>query len=139
MSDDYKEEVKYAPDWPPKPKQSVDPSVHATLDSVTNHEPTKAQYITQIKEALQKVHDPEITIDIYNLGLIYDVKVTEDKVVHVLMTLTSAFCPAADMIPRDVQQKVESIPNLKCKVKITMQPQWGRDMINPEVRDLMGL
>ena len=139
MSDDYKEEVKYAPDWPPKPKQSVDPSVHATLDSVTNHEPTKAQYITQIKEALQKVHDPEITIDIYNLGLIYDVKVTEDGWVHVLMSLTSAFCPAADMIPRDVQQKVESIPNLRCKVKITMQPQWGRDMINPDYRDLMGL
>ena len=95
MSDDYKEEVKYAPDWPPKPKASVDPSVHATLDSVTDHEPTKAKYITQIKEALQKVHDPEITIDIYNLGLIYDVKVTEDHVVHVLMTLTSAFCPVS--------------------------------------------
>ena len=98
MSDDYKEEVKYAPDWPPKPKQSVDPSVHATLDSVTNHEPTKAQYITQIKEALQKVHDPEITIDIYNLGLIYDVKVTEDKVVHVLMTCLLYTSPS----PRDV-------------------------------------
>ena len=39
----------------------------------------------------------------------------------------------------DVQQKIESIPGLKCKVKITMQPQWGRDMINPEIRELMGL
>jgi len=55
------------------------------------------------------------------------------------MSLTSAFCPAADMIPKDVVQAVESIPNLKCRVKITMQPQWGRDMINPEIRDLMGL
>ena len=55
------------------------------------------------------------------------------------MSLTTAFCPAADTIPIDVQQKVESIPGLKCKVKITMQPQWGRDMINPEMRDLMGL
>ena len=78
-ADEYEEQVKYAPGWPPQPKQSVDPSVHATLDSITDHGPTKAQYITQIKEALQKVHDPEITIDIYNLGLIYDVKVTEDK------------------------------------------------------------
>ena len=78
-------------------------------------------------------------MDIYNLGLIYDVKVTEDKTVHVLMSLTSAFCPAADIIPKDVMDKVESISGLKCKVKITMQPQWGRDMINPEVRDLMGL
>jgi metal-sulfur cluster biosynthetic enzyme len=90
-------------------------------------------------EKLKECYDPEISVDIYNLGLIYDVKVTEEGYVHVLMSLTSAFCPAADMIPRDVQQKVESIPNLKCKVKITMQPQWGRDMINPEVRDLMGL
>ena len=140
MSDDYKEEVKYAPDWPPKPKQSVDPSVHATLDSVTNHEPTKAQYITQIKEALQKVHDPEITIDIYNLGLIYDVKVTEEGWVHVLMSLTSAFCTAADSMPREIIQKIEgNMPGFKCKVKITMIPQWGRENIQPDIRELMGL
>ena len=93
----------------------------------------------RIVEKLKECYDPEITIDIYNLGLIYDVKVTEDKTVHVLMSLTSAFCPAADTIPIDVQQKVESIPNLKCKVKITMQPQWDREMINPQMRDLMGL
>jgi metal-sulfur cluster biosynthetic enzyme len=92
-----------------------------------------------IVEKLKECYDPEISVDIYNLGLIYDVKVTEDGWVHVLMSLTSAFCPAADMIPKDVQMKVESIPNLKCKVKITMQPQWGRDMINPEIRELMGL
>ena len=93
----------------------------------------------KIVEKLKECYDPEISVDIYNLGLIYDVKVTENGYVHVLMSLTSAFCPAADMIPKDVVQAVESIPNLKCKVKITMQPQWGRDMINPEVRDLMGL
>ena len=66
-------------------------------------------------------------------------KITEERYVFVLMSLTSAFCPAADTIPLDVQQKVESIPGLKCKVKITMQPQWGREMINPDMRDLMGL
>tara|TARA_B100000073_G_C23260167_1_gene382114 strand:+ start:80 stop:367 length:288 start_codon:yes stop_codon:yes gene_type:complete len=93
----------------------------------------------KIVEQLKTCYDPEISVDIYNLGLIYDVKVTEEGWVHVLMSLTSAFCPAADIIPRDVQQAVESIPNLKCKVKITMQPQWGREMINPEIRDLMGL
>ena len=95
----------------------------------------KDKVIKQIKT----VYDPEISIDIYNLGLIYDIKVTKTQHVFVLMSLTSAFCPAADTIPVDVQQKVESIPGLKCKVRITMQPQWGRDMINPEMRDLMGL
>ena len=109
------------------------------LKDIKEHPPTQSEYMPKIVEKLKECYDPEISVDIYNLGLIYDVKVTEDGYVHVLMSLTSAFCPAADMIPRDVQQKVESIPNLKCKVKITMQPQWGRDMINPEIRDLMGL
>ena len=109
-----------------------------TQISVRSKNTRQEELMPSIVEKLKECYDPEISVDIYNLGLIYDVKVTEDKMVHVLMSLTSAFCPAADMIPKDVIQKVESIPNLKCKVTITMQPQWGRDMINPEVRDLMG-
>ena len=125
--------------WTPQPKTNIDPSLHATLDDIKNHEETKAEYIKLITEKLKECYDPEISIDIYNLGLIYDVKVTEERYVFVLMSLTSAFCPAADMIPLDVQQKIESIPGLKCKVKITMQPQWDREMINPDMRGLMGL
>ena len=140
-ADEYEEKVQYAPGWPPQPQQeaSVDPQLMTDLSEIKEHPPTQQEYMPQIVEQLKQCYDPEISVDIYNLGLIYDVKVTEDGWVHVLMSLTSAFCPAADLIPRDVQQKIESIPNLKCKVKITMQPQWGRDMINPEVRDLMGL
>ena len=140
MSDEYKEEVKYAPDWPPKPKQSVDPSVHATLDSITDHEPTKAQYITQIKEALQKVHDPEITIDIYNLGLIYDVKVTEDKVVHVLMTLTSAFCPAADDIVRDIHDATINVEEVEAvDVITTFDPPFGPWNMSEDAKLILGV
>ena len=131
--------IETPPGWIPNDKASVDPQLQADLSDIKEHPPTQQEYMPKIVEKLKEVYDPEISIDIYNLGLIYDVKVTEAGYVHVLMSLTSAFCPAADMIPKDVQQKVESIPNLKCKVKITMQPQWGRDMINPEVRDLMGL
>ena len=140
-ADKYEEQVKYAPDWPPQPQPSpaVDPQLQTDLNDIKEHPPTQQEYMPRIVEKLKECYDPEITVDIYNLGLIYDVKVTETGWVHVLMSLTSAFCPAADMIPRDVQQKIESIPGLKCKVKITMQPQWGRDMINPEIRDLMGL
>jgi len=140
-ADEYEEKVQYAPGWPPQPQQeaSVDPQLMTDLSEIKEHPPTQQEYMPQIVEQLKQCYDPEISVDIYNLGLIYDVKVTEDGWVHVLMSLTSAFCPAADLIPRDVQQKIESIPNLKCKVKITMQPQWGRDMINPEVRQLMGL
>ena len=125
--------------WQPQPQTSIDPQLECDLKDIQDDQTTRLEFIELITEKLKTVYDPEISIDIYNLGLIYDIKVTKTQHVFVLMSLTSAFCPAADTIPIDVQQKIESIPGLKCKVKITMQPQWGRDMINPEIRELMGL
>ena len=127
------------PGWQPQPQTSIDPQLECDLKDIQDDETTRLEFIELITEKLKTVYDPEISIDIYNLGLIYDIKVTKTQHVFVLMSLTSAFCPAADTIPIDVQQKIESIPGLKCKVKITMQPQWDRHMINPEMRDLMGL
>ena len=126
------------PGWQPQPQTSIDPQLECDLKDIQDDQTTRLEFIELITEKLKTVYDPEISIDIYNLGLIYDIKVTKTQHVFVLMSLTSAFCPAADTIPIDVQQKVESIPGLKCKVKITMQPQWDRHMINPEMRDLMG-
>ena len=126
------------PGWQPQPQTSIDPQLECDLKDIQDDQTTRLEFIELITEKLKTVFDPEISIDIYNLGLIYDIKVTKTQHVFVLMSLTSAFCPAADTIPIDVQQKVESIPGLKCKVKITMQPQWDRHMINPEMRDLMG-
>ena len=131
--------IETPPGWVPNDNASVDPHLECDLKDIKEHPPTQEELMPSIVEKLKECYDPEISVDIYNLGLVYDVKVTEDRTVHVLMSLTSAFCPAADIIPKDVMDKVESISGLKCKVKITMQPQWGRDMINPEVRDLMGL
>ena len=125
--------------WQPQPQTSIDPQLECDLKDIQDDETTRLEFIELITEKLKTVYDPEISIDIYNLGLIYDIKVTKTQHVFVLMSLTSAFCPAADTIPVDVQQKIESIPGLKCKVKITMQPQWDRHMINPDMRDLMGL
>ena len=127
------------PGWQPQPQTSIDPQLECDLKDIQDDQTTRLEFIELITEKLKTVYDPEISIDIYNLGLIYDIKVTKTQHVFVLMSLTSAFCPAADTIPVDVQQKVESIPGLKCKVRITMQPQWDRHMINPEMRDLMGL
>jgi len=127
------------PGWQPQPQTSIDPQLECDLKDIQDDQTTRLEFIELITEKLKTVYDPEISIDIYNLGLIYDIKVTKTQHVFVLMSLTSAFCPAADTIPIDVQQKVESIPGLKCKVKITMQPQWDRHMINPDMRDLMGL
>ena len=140
-ADEYEEQVKYAPDWPPQPQTeaSVDPQLKTDLSDIKEHPPTQQEYMPQIVEQLKQCYDPEISVDIYNLGLIYDVKVTEDGYVHVLMSLTSAFCPAADSMPKEITQKIESIPGLKCRVRITMTPQWTRDMIEPDMRSLMGL
>ena len=127
--------------WLPHPGQGpvVDPSLETNLNDIKTDPEMHKQYMDIIVEKLKTVYDPEISIDIYNLGLIYDVKITESGHVFVLMSLTSAWCPVADSLPVEVQQKIEAIPGLKCKVKITMVPQWGRDMINSEYRDLLGL
>ena len=131
--------IDLPPGWQPQPQTSIDPQLECDLKDIQDDQTTRLEFIELITEKLKTVYDPEISIDIYNLGLIYDIKVTKTQHVFVLMSLTSAFCPAADTIPIDVQQKIESIPGLKCKVKITMQPQWDRHMINPDMRDLMGL
>jgi len=128
------------PGWIPQDNASVDPNLHATLDDIQDHKETKEKYISKVREQLETVYDPEISIDIYKLGLIYDVKITSEQYVFVLMSLTSAFCPAADSMPREIIQKIEgNMPGFKCKVRITMQPQWGREMIQPDIRELMGL
>ena len=133
-------EIKYAPDWPPQPKPAVDPALEATLDDIKDDPDTKQKYIKKVREQLETVYDPEISVDIYKLGLIYDVKITSEQYVFVLMSLTSAFCPAADSMPREIIQKIEgNMPGFKCKVRITMMPQWGREMIEPGIRSLMGL
>lgn len=127
------------PGWIPQNNASVDPKLHSTLDDINDDQETRLEYIEKITEVLRTVYDPEISVDIYTLGLIYDVKITSDRYVFVLMSLTSAFCPAADSMPREIQQKIEAIPGLKCRVRITMIPQWSREMIDPEIRPLLGL
>jgi len=118
---------------------SIDPQVNATLSDIKDDQEMRLEFINKITEKLKTCYDPEIDTDIYTLGLIYDVKVTSERYVFVLMSLTSAFCPAVDEIVNGVRQAVESIPGLKCKVRITMTPMWSRDMIDPEIRELMGL
>jgi len=122
-----------------QPTPAVDPQVNATLSDIKDDQEMRLEFINKITEKLKTCYDPEIDTDIYTLGLIYDVKVTSERYVFVLMSLTSAFCPAVDEIVNGVRQAVESIPGLKCKVRITMTPMWSRDMIDPEIRELMGL
>ena len=67
----------------------------------------------QAVDVLRTIFDPEIPVDIYELGLIYDVQVSEDADIHILMTLTSPNCPVAETLPVEVQEKVRSLPDAK--------------------------
>lgn len=94
--------------------------------------------IDQIIENLREVFDPEIPVNIYDLGLVYSVDV-EGSEATVLMTLTAPGCPAADMIVADVEymtQKVEGIET--CKVEITFDPPWDKSMMSEEARLELG-
>jgi len=94
--------------------------------------------IDLIIENLKEVFDPEIPVNIYDLGLVYSVDI-EDNEAKVLMTLTAPNCPAADMILADVEymsKKVEGIES--CKVEITFEPAWDKSMMSEEARLELG-
>ena len=80
----------------------------------------------EIVEVLKSIYDPEIPVDIYELGLIYDVFVNEDYEVKILMTLTTPNCPVAETLPLEVEEKVKSIDSVKdAEVEITFDPPWS--------------
>ena len=85
----------------------------------------------KIVEVLKTIYDPEIPVDIYELGLIYDVFVNEDRDVKILMTLTSPNCPVAESLPMEVKEKVQSIAEVhETLVEITFDPPWNQDMMS---------
>ncbi len=86
---------------------------------------------TEVVLKLKTVYDPEIPVDIYELGLIYDITVDEEGNVKILMTLTSPNCPAAEDIPNDIQNKVKALEQVKeLNVQITVDPPWDKDMMS---------
>ena len=93
-----------------------------------------------IIETLKSIYDPEIPVDVYELGLIYDVMVNEDYDVKVIMTLTTPNCPVAETLPVDVEEKVKVIPDVKdAKVEIVFDPSWTKDMMSEEARLELGM
>ncbi len=90
-------------------------------------------------EALKTCYDPEIPVNIYEMGLIYDVKVAADGGVLVLMTLTSPHCPAAQSLPREVEAKIKNVPNVtQVAVKVVWDPQWSPNMMTEAARLELG-
>ena len=94
----------------------------------------------EIVKVLKTVYDPEIPVNIYDLGLIYRVDIDDDKNVVIDMTFTAPNCPMADFIIEDVRQKTESIEGVKStQVNVVYEPEWNKDMMTEEAKLELGL
>ena len=95
---------------------------------------------TQVVEALRTCYDPEIPVDIYELGLIYAVKVDPQGIVDIQMTLTSPNCPAAQSLPEDVKGKVEAVPGVHAaRVEVVFDPPWDKSRMSEAAMLQLGL
>jgi FeS assembly SUF system protein len=91
-------------------------------------------------DVLQSIYDPEIPVDIYELGLIYDVQVSDEADVHILMTLTSPNCPVAESMPAEVREKTRSLDKVKSvEVELTFDPPWTKDLMSEEAKLELGI
>ncbi|MBT5870203.1 MAG: SUF system Fe-S cluster assembly protein [Bacteroidetes bacterium] len=94
----------------------------------------------KIVKVLKSIYDPEIPVDIYELGLIYDVFVNEDNNVKILMTLTTPNCPVAETLPVEVEDKVKSLKMVNdAEVEITFDPPWTQDLMSEEAKLELGM
>ena len=94
----------------------------------------------KIVRVLKTIFDPEIPVDIYELGLIYDVFVNEDYEVKILMTLTTPNCPVAETLPLEVEDKIKSLNEVKdAEVEITFDPPWSQELMSDEAKLELGM
>lgn len=107
-----------------------------TAEDVRALQPLYAAVIAAIKE----VYDPEIPVNIYDLGLIYELTINPAHEVSVLMTFTAPNCPMADQVLAEVRSGIESVPGVtKCTIDLTFEPEWDRSMLSEEARVELGL
>lgn len=100
----------------------------------------KSLFEGEVVETLRTVYDPELPVNIYDLGLIYDIQVDDEKNVHIMMTLTSPACPVAGTLPGEVESAVRSVPGVgNVKVELTWDPPFTIEMMSEEVRMQLGI
>jgi FeS assembly SUF system protein len=93
----------------------------------------------QVIQALKQVHDPEIPVDIYALGLIYEITIYPVNNVHVLMTLTSPSCPAAELIPGQAETSIRAIEGVnEVQIELTFEPPYSQEMMSEEAKLVLG-
>ena len=93
----------------------------------------------RIVDMLKTVYDPEIPVNVYDLGLIYKIDLQDDGDVSIDMTLTAPNCPAADFIMEDIRQKIESVEGVKAaQINLVFEPEWDKDMMSEEAKLELG-
>lgn len=93
----------------------------------------------QVVKAIKEVYDPEIPVDVYELGLIYDLKIFPVNNVYVLMTLTSPSCPSAGSLPGEIEQKIREVPGVSdVSVELTFDPPYSTEMMSEEAKLELG-
>src|SRR5690554_2118257 len=94
----------------------------------------------KIVNVIKTIYDPEIPVDIYELGLIYDVFVNEDYDVKVVMTLTTPNCPVAESLPQEVQDKIKAIEGVNdVELELTFDPPWSQELMSEEAKLALGM
>jgi FeS assembly SUF system protein len=93
-----------------------------------------------VVEVLKTVYDPEIPVNIYEMGLVYEITVDDDANVHILMTLTSPMCPVAESLPPEVEEKVSAIDGVaNATVEVTWDPPWDPEMMSEAAKLELGM
>ena len=107
-----------------------------TAQDVQELQPLYAAVIAAIKE----VYDPEIPVNVYDLGLIYELTISKAREVFILMTFTAPNCPMADEVINEVQQTVEDVPGIaKCHIELTFEPAWDKSRLSEEAKVALGM
>lgn len=104
-----------------------------------SNSPVETDLRTQVVSAIKTVYDPEIPVDVFELGLIYEINVYPVNNVHILMTLTSPSCPSAETIPAEIEQRIKGIEGVNdVKVEITWDPPYSQDMMSEAAKLELG-
>jgi len=113
--------------------------MEATQQETTGQPAETTDLRSQVIAAVKRVYDPEIPVDVFELGLIYEINVFPVNNVHILMTLTSPSCPSAETIPVEVEQQIKTIPGINdVKVEITWDPPYSQDMMSEAAKLELG-
>jgi FeS assembly SUF system protein len=115
------------------------PHVNRTQPNI-KRSPEQQAVEEQVVQALKTVYDPEIPVDVYELGLIYDIEIDPENRVRILMTLTAPGCPVAGSLPLEVERKIEAIPEVKeARVELVWDPPWNKEMMSEAAQLILNL